>query len=253
VPTVEREGATLYYETDGEESDEVVAFVAEAGLGAWSWGWQHAAVTGPHRSLVFDHRGTGRSTGDPPADGWDAATLSSDLDAVLRDAGARRAHLVGLGLGGMVALHYALDRGRAASLALVGTAARGAAVDRDALSALLRGETNGLSAEFAAERPAVVEQIRQWRAGEDAPERAWRAQVAALDGFDATDRLHEVTVPALVCHGGADAVVPASAGEALAEGLPRGEFRGFDGAGHLVTVERSRPLNDALVAHLDAA
>ncbi|ELK50815.1 3-oxoadipate enol-lactone hydrolase/4-carboxymuconolactone decarboxylase, partial [Haloferax sp. BAB-2207] len=41
-------------------------------------------------------------------------------------------------------------------------------------------------------------------------------------------------------------------GRALAEGLPRGEFESFAGARHLVTVERSRLVNDALVSFLES-
>ncbi|MFB6119767.1 MAG: alpha/beta fold hydrolase [Halobacteriaceae archaeon] len=253
MPRVDRDGASLYYEATSDGPEEVVAFVAEAGLGAWSWGWQHRAVAGPHDAVVFDARGTGRSTADP-SDEWDTETFAADLDAVLADAGVRRAHLVGLGVGGMVALHHALTRGRAASVALFGTAARFGAVDRAALTDFLDGALErGLSPQFVADRPEVADQIREWRGAEDAPEDVWRAQVAAVDDFDVRDRLHEVTVPSLVCHGTGDDVVPVEAGEALASGLPRGEAVAFDGGGHLVTVERSRPLNDALLAHLDSA
>ena len=253
MPRVERDGATLYYEATSDAPDEAIAFVAEAGLGAWSWGWQHRAVAGPHEAIVFDLRGTGRSTADTDQN-WDAETLAADLDAVLADAGVRRAHLVGLGVGGMVALQHALTRGRTASLSLLGTAAHADAINGDALGDLLAGDLSaGLSAQFVADRPGVVEQIREWRAAEDATEDAWRAQIEAVESFDVRDRLHEVTVPALVAHGAADRIVPASAGESLADGLPRGVSVSFEGAGHLVTVERSRPLNDELRAHLDAA
>jgi len=253
MPRVDRGAASLYYEATSDDPEEAVAFVAEAGLGAWSWGWQHRAVAGPHDAVVFDHRGTGRSTGASGED-WDVETLAADLDAVLADAGVRRAHLVGLGVGGMVALEHARTHGRAASLALVGTAAHAGALDRGALADFLDGDlAAGLSAEFVADRPGVIDQIRAWRADEDAAEPAWRAQVAAVAEFDACDDLHEVTVPALVAHGAADRIVPAEAGETLAAGLPRGEHVAYEGAGHLVTVERSRPLNDALLAHLDAA
>jgi len=254
MPAVERDGASLYYEASGD-AEEVVAFHAEAGLGAWSWGWQHRAVAGPFAALVLDPRGTGRSSADPG--NWTAATLAADLEAVLADAGVRRAHLVGCGTGGLVCLAHALEYDRAASLSLLGTPARGAAVDADAL-ATLHGDGRaaleaGLSAAFLDEHPDAVEQLLAWRTEEDADEAVWRAQHRAVADLDLTDRLHEVTVPALVCHGTADRVVPAAAGEALAEGLPRGTWRAFEGTGHLVGVERSRPVNDALVGHLEDA
>jgi pimeloyl-ACP methyl ester carboxylesterase len=253
MPRVDRAGASLYYEATSDEPASAVAFVPGAGLGAWAWGWQHRAVAGPRDAVVYDARGAGRSTGDPSGD-WDAETFVADLEAVLADAGVRRAHLVSRGLGGLVALRYALSRTRAASLTLAGAAAHAGAVDRDALEAFLDGALDpALSRPFLAAHPDVAERIAAWRATEDAPEATWRAQVDALATVDVRDRCHEVTVPALVCHGTADRVVPVAAGESLAAALPRGRWRAFEDAGHLVTVERSRPLNDALLAHLDAA
>ena len=255
MPTVTRDGVELYYERDGDD-EECVVFVEEAGYGAWSWGWQHAAVAGPYATVTYDHRGTGRS--DAPEGPYSMGTLCNDLDAVLRDAGVRRAHLVGLGLGGMVALRYARRAGRVASLTLVGTAASGEAVALGALCApqddpaALRSSLDAaLSADFRAEQPDVVAGIADWRASGDATPQGGRGQRAAGEEFDATDWLYEVTTPALVLHGAADEVAPVEAGRALAGGLPRGEFLAFEGAGHLVTVERSKPVNDRLLAFLD--
>jgi pimeloyl-ACP methyl ester carboxylesterase len=248
MPTARNDGVELYYEAEG--SGATVAFAGEAGYGAWQWGWQHGAVAGPRRALVYDHRGTGRS--DAPAGPYSVRTLAADLEAVLAAAGADEAHLVGLGLGGMVALRYALSYGRARSLTLAGTAAAGARVDRAAAAAMGESGVAGvLSAAFRAEQPDVVAGIEDWRGG-DADRAGFEAQVAAMAGFDAAGELYECTLPALVLHGERDEVVPVDAGRDLAEGLPRGEFRGFEGAGHLVTVERSRPVGDALLAHLEA-
>lgn len=242
MPTVERGGVTLYYETAG--SGPTVALVGDAGYGAWQWGWQYAALAGPYRVVVFDHRGTGRS--DTPAGPYTMETLVDDLEAVLRAVDVGRTHLVGAGLGGMVALGYAREYGRARRLGLLGTAAAGEAVDvlagRDLETATGRS--------FQAAQSEAMDGIRAWREEEDADTAGWRAQAAAVAAFDARDWLHDVPAPALVCHGTADEVWPPSGGEALAAGLPRGEFVPFDGAGHLVWVEQSRVVNDRLVGFL---
>lgn len=269
MPHVDRDWGECYYETEG--SGETVAFVGDLGYGAWQWGWQHRAVAGPFEALAYDHRGTGRS--DCPPGPYSLGELAADLEAVLSAHGARRAHLVGAGLGGLVALRYALDYGRARSLALLGTAAGGPhlpeqPVDRlfapkDDPGALRRTLEPVLSEAFRAAQPDVVEGIVAWRAGRtpddapdataeagDAPEAGWRAQAAAIEGADLRDALVEIAAPALVVHGTADAVWPEAGGEALADGLPRGKFEPIEGAGHLVGVERSRTVNDRLVGFL---
>lgn len=183
--------------------------------------------------------------------------LASDLEAVCVAAGIDRAHLVGSGLGGLIALEYALAFGRVASLTLLGTPATGeridppGPIDRDDERALRESLRAVFSPEFVREQPEVIDGIVEWRRVDDADEDGWRAQAAALEGVDLRERLVEIRVPALVLHGTADRVVPVEAGETLARGLPRGEERTFEGAGHLVGIERSRPVNDALSGFLE--
>ena len=255
MPTTTNDGVRLYYETAG--SGETVAFVGEAGYGAWQWGWQHRHVTGPYETLVWDLRGTGESAAPPGP--YDVETLAADLDAVLAAADCRRVHLVGAGLGGMVALQYARDYGRARSLTLFGTAPSGDIVDDaafealhappDDVAALRESLTGAFSQEFLSTQTETVEQICEWRAGEDTTKGAFEAQHAAVRSFDAGP-LHELTLPALVCHGVDDPVVPVDTGRTLAAELPRGEFEPVDGK-HLCFVEHSRAVADRLLAFLD--
>ncbi|WP_455449987.1 alpha/beta fold hydrolase [Natrinema thermotolerans] len=253
MPTATNGSVSLYYDRAGEGAP--VVFVPEAGLGGWLWGWQHAAVAGPHEAVVWDLRGTGRS--DAPPGPYDLETLAADLEAVLADCGIPNAHLVGCGLGGAIALRAARDSSRVATLTLFGTAAEGEAFDLEPLfappddrDALRESLTAGLSTDFREAQPDALEGIVDWRADGDAERDGWEAQVAALEGFDATDWLVEVTQPTRVIHGGADELVSPAAGTALARGLPRGEFRNLEDAGHLCFIERSRTVNDLLLGFL---
>lgn len=255
MPTVTHDGVQLHYDTDGD--GETVAFVSDVGYGAWLWGWQHRAVAGPRESLVWDVRGTGRS--DAPPSPYDVDTLAVDFEAVLRDAGVDRAHVVGAGLGAMVALRYAREYGRARTLSLFCTAPDGDKVDRDALTALhpdecseetLRDSLSGaFSASFLESRPDLVEQITEWRRAEDAPPAAVDAQVAAMESFEAGP-LYELSIPTLVCWGRDDPVIPVEAARQLAEDLPRGTGEVVEGR-HLCFIEHSRAVTERLLEHLD--
>jgi pimeloyl-ACP methyl ester carboxylesterase len=255
MPTVTREGITLRYETAG--SGETVAFVNDAGYGAWLWGWQQPVVAGERETLVWDLRGTGRS--DAPTGPYDVDTLAADFEAVLADAGVRRAHVVGAGLGGMVTLRHARQSDRPRTLTLFGTAPSGNAVDGSALRDLhpgrddpdrLRDSLDGaFTPAFRDARPDVIEQVCEWRAEEKAGEAAVAAQTHATVSFEAGP-LYEVTLPALVCHGLDDPVVPTDAGRRLAGDLPRGAFEPVEGR-HLCFVEHARAVTDRLLAFLD--
>ena len=257
MPTVSNDGVSLYYERDGEGTDGTVVFVSEAGLGGWSWGWQHAGLPGSFDRIVWDLRGTGRS--DTPQGPYSLETLASDLEAVLSDSGIRSAHVVAAGLGGAVALTAARTGTRIESLVLVGTGASEAEFDLDPLFApptdrdrLYTSIESVLSEAFLDEQPEVVEGIVDWRADGDATTEGWDAQVEALEGYDAADWLVEITQPALVFHGTDDELVPVDAGRRLSSGLPRGEFVPLEGTGHLAWIERSSEVNDRLLGFLES-
>jgi len=237
------DGTTLRYASAGPADGEGVALVGDAGLGPWQWGWQHGAL-GPFRTLAVDLRGTG---GDAPPGPYRVGPLAGDLEAVLADVGLRRVHLLGFGLGGMVCLAHAREYGRARSLTLVGTAASGEAVDRGAFEASFESPDalSGLfTPAFRETRPDLLERIVEWRRDGDPSPEVREAQLAAGLSFDAGP-LYELDRPALVLHAFEDPVIPPSAGEELAEGLPNGGFDAIEGR-RLAHVEHSVAVNDRI-------
>jgi len=258
MPHADNGGVSLYYEADGD-GDQTVVLLADAGYGAWQWSWQYPGLAGGREVVVPNARGTGRS--DDPGD-YSVAAMAADLDAVLADHGAASAHLVGAGLGGMVALRYALDFSRARSLSLLGTSAGGPRAGlfpggvREQLLAgnddpeALRRSLDPVAGEELLDTDELVEDIVAWRREEDAGVDAARGHLDAMASFDVSDRLYEVTLPALVLHGEGDRAIPVDDGRRLADGLPKGEFRAFPGE-HFFFVERSKAVNDALAGFLD--
>ena len=258
MPHANNTGVSIRYEVDAPDAgdpDEAVVFGGDVGLGAWQFGWQHAALAGPHTVITPETRGVGRS--DAPAGPYTVAELASDVDAVCAAEGIRNAHLVGYGLGGMVALAYGRSSSRPASLAVVGTPASGgrynpAGVWADPSNpAAVEGSLTGLLSEsFREAHPDALSRIAEWRLAEDADRETFEAHRAAVEAFDCSDRLYECTTPTLVVHGAEDTVCPKPAAETLAEGLPRGELHAVEGARHLVGVEASAAINDALAGWL---
>ncbi|MDZ7745030.1 MAG: alpha/beta hydrolase [Halobacteriales archaeon] len=244
MPRAHNDGIELYYERVG--SGDTVVFLPEAGLGAWSWGWQHDAVAGPFEALVVDPRGTGRSG---EADDYAVETLASDLEAVLRDADVRSAHLVGHGLGGAVALAYAHEYNRARNLALVTTPAAGDVVDTDGLAQLFSDDWPSIAFSESYVGVAPRDEIEGWRRLDDADADAREQLFAAYRAFD-PGALYEITVPTLVLGALDSPVVPEPACETLAQGLPRGEYEQVEGR-HLAHLEHSRAVNDRLLQFLE--
>lgn len=254
--TTTDDGVQLFSETAG--GGETVAFVGDCGFGAWQWAWQYDALAGPYETLVWDLRGTGRS--DSPPGPYDVDRLAADLEEALADNSVRRVHVVGAGLGGLIALRYAREYGRAASLSLFGAASRGEDIDTAALqrlfpepsedtdSAAFRASLDGaFSTEFLDS--AACKQIVEWRSAEDSLGTGLDAQIAAVESF-AAGPLYELTVPTLVFHGLDDPVVDPDVGQTLADELPRGTFVPVEGR-RLAHVEHARAVTDRIDGFVD--
>lgn len=253
MPTVTTDGTTLYYEVDGPADRPTVIFLPDVGFGPWLWGWQAPRLAGRYRTVVYAARGTDGSDSEDP---YTVERFAADLEAVLSAVDAPRAHLVGAGLGGMVALNYARAYGRARSLSIFGAAASGERIDESALETLHPADPTryreslslAFSERFLAES-GVVDDVVAWRREEDAVGDALAGHKRAARTFDAGP-LYERSLPTLVCHGVDDPVVPLAAGAELAEELPRGRFEAVEGR-RCCFVEHSAAVTDALDEFVD--
>lgn len=215
------------------------------------------------RLIAVDLRGHGES--DIPDNGYDdPAEWAADVRAVLDYAG-RPAVLLGWSYGGLVITDYLRTFGQADVAGLVyagaitelGRGRRGGRVGsamRDALPDVLseddevaakamRAFVTGMAASKFASRPNAL--------GAALIEDAMRVPVlvrAALFRRDVTsaDVLASVTVPTLVAHGDADAVVDIDAGRFTAETVPGARLRVFEGVGHLPFLERQAEFDELL-------
>ena len=83
---------------------------------------------------------------------------------------------------------------------------------------------------------------------------AGAAQARAISTRDeAISRLGALTMPALLLWGEADALVPVSAGQALADRLPNAQFKALAGCGHLPTLEQPAESAELFSAFLKAS
>jgi pimeloyl-ACP methyl ester carboxylesterase len=241
----ESDGARLHYESAG--SGEPVLLIMGLGMSATMW-WRTIPVLAErHRVIAFDNRGAGRSDCTPGL--YTVAQLAADAAAVLDAAGEASAHVYGLSLGGIVAQALALSSpDRVRSLVLGATTPGGLeheAPDADTL-AFLRRRTS-MPADEAAWASVPYTYARRTRErdagriGEDVVQRlrfpaspdGYRAQLAAVWGWDATKRLPDLRLPALVVHGAEDRMVPVSNGRRLADTIPGARLVVLDDAAHL--------------------
>ena len=95
--------AGLWFEWHGPEDGPVLILSPGLGGSGSYWAPNLAALSGRHRVLVYDHRGTGRSgsLGDGQVS---IASMAADVRGLIEALGIERPSFVGHAIGGMIAL-----------------------------------------------------------------------------------------------------------------------------------------------------
>jgi 3-oxoadipate enol-lactonase len=253
------DGAGLAAERHGRTGASAVLFLNSIGCDRRLWAAQVAELSRDFHCLTFDARGHGKS--DAPAGEYQIAQLGGDALAVLDAAGAERAHLCGLSLGGLVAQWLATHAPeRVASVTLANTAGRIGTpqvwedrrrlVLAEGLAAIAdTAMERFFSAAFRAERPAVVAEMRDRLLA--SPAVGYAGCCAALRDADLTADLACMTAPALVIGGADDVSTPPDQAAALADAVPGAKLVMLDAA-HLSNLEQPDAFNRALRAHLES-
>jgi pimeloyl-ACP methyl ester carboxylesterase len=259
-------GVEIAYRAVGpRDGDPVLLIMGLGGSGRMWWRLEpHVARERP--TLLIDNRGTGDS--DSIRGRISMADMAADAVAVLDAAGAERAHVVGVSMGGMIAQHLALDhRDRVRSLVLGCTTAGGRSgpppwrlLAATALRPLVG--PNGtwrlvapiLYSQATRGRPDRLREDLERRAADATPTATLLAQMGAIAGHDTRARLAELEgIPTLVLHGSADSLVPPAAGRRLAEAIPGARLHVVEGAGHVMSTDAEEEVADAILDHVRAA
>ena len=256
----------LHVEIRGEGPP--LLLIAGLGQGLWVWRDQIPVFARRRRVVAFDARGTGRS---PPArPGFTIGDMAEDVRDVLRVNGVERADVVGLSMGGYVALTLALGHPSAVrSLVLAATGAGGPdrvprppevrAVYREAawLEAAEYGRRTlplTFAPGWADEQPERFEEILAMRNERPVPYETIAAHAEACYGYYAVGAdVERVAAPALVIHGDADRIVPVENGRMLAARLPNADYVELPGRGHNLALEDPETFNRLVSSFLEAA
>jgi len=236
------------------------------GLGTTRTGFdpQLDALASAYRCAAWDMPGYGAS---PPLRGeLSFAGLADAAADLIGTLGETRAHVVGLSMGGQVALHLTLRHpDRVRSLALLDSSpafgldgTNPEAWKRLRLDALDAGETPASMAE-AVLRPIMAPSVSESAVAAAVASMSrispagLRASIECLPSHDVRARLGEIDVQTLVLVGEHDEETPLSYAQALADGIPHARLQIIPGAGHISNLEAPEAVNIALREHLDAA
>ena len=262
MPRVRCNGLELHYADVGR--GEPVVFLNGLAGDHLYWNGQLRAFAGRFRCLALDNRDAGQS--DYATAAYAITDLADDVAGLLTALELPPAYVVGLSLGGMVAQELALRHpGRVRGLCLAGALARADDWFRATLA------TYGHIRRQVADTPAFFEALLPWlvshRFFEAATKVEWlRAllrtgpypqridgffrQFAAMERYDALERLGQLRCPVLVVVGEDDLIVPPRYSREIAARLPQARLELLSGVGHAPPIEDPRTFNRLLADFL---
>jgi pimeloyl-ACP methyl ester carboxylesterase len=220
---------------------------------------QVPALSTRFQVVLLDNRDAGRSSRAAPS--YDIADMADDLAGLLDALDISRAHLLGLSMGSMIGIEFALRHAdRLDRLVLAGPNAAPARSTVDPISVWNwvkshdpAGEIFGaqqftwlFSTAFLRNRQAVQETAALLASNPNPVEpEAYDRQSQAYLRFDALDQLGDIRAATLVIVGEQDLLTPPWVAREVAAGIPgaRLELVTGEGSSHVLPLERPDDFN----------
>jgi 3-oxoadipate enol-lactonase len=252
-------GISINYQVEGPEGAPWVVFSNSLATNISMWDDQAAALKNSFRVLRYDQRGHG---GTEATDGrYSFDLLVDDVVGLLDALSIRKAHFVGISMGGMTGLMLAQkhpDRVERLAACDCGPASSPASAQQ--------WEERIALAEKEGIEPLVLATVRRWFPPdypEDSPAfrkacemvrttpvKGFIGCAGALAGFDLRPGLPTIKASTLLICGSRDAVLPGQ--KAINAAIPGSKLVELEGAGHLSNLEQPQAFTGALQQFLAA-
>jgi 3-oxoadipate enol-lactonase len=247
---------------DTETPGEAVLLAHAIGMDRRMWDGLVPVLQERFRVIVPDARGHGLSAVPPRP--YSLEAMADDARDLLDELGIARIHWVGLSMGGMVGMAFALRHpDRLGKLVLANTTssygpegaknwdARIAAIEKGGLASI--GDMvmqRYFSDEFRAREPQLVADTKARFL--ETSEQGYLGCCDAIRALDFSRDLGRIRAPTLVIAGDKDVGTPVAMSEAIAKGIPGARLAVVAGAAHLSALEKpaqfARAVGDFLAA-----
>ena len=256
MPFVEANGERLHYRLEG--SGPAVLLIHSMGVDAAMWREQFAALADRYTCIAFDCRGHGDSSYNAR---FTVAGVAADHKAGLDGLGISACHVVGLAMGGPVALSFAaLWPDAVRSLVIADGFADMREVGGVRIPEWSKTIRSTPMAEFG--RNYAKSRLMKWapqgahdemaRSIAKVPPEAYIDVMKAIFEIDFRSELAMVRVPTLVLWGERDEVTPIEHSRQIAEGIPGAVLKTIPDAGHIANIDQPEAFNRHLAEFLDA-
>lgn len=241
-----RPGVELWYEKFGPDTGTPVIGIMGLAAHAGYWSPELIQAISKERPLViFDNRGVARSSGD--CQNLSMALLADDIASLMDHLAIPKAHILGVSMGGMIALTFALRYPkRLATLTLGCTTAKPKKfnLNLDMISPAVQSLRQGgkvtpilLSKAFIAQNPDKASDFENRIQKFKVLNNVFWEQIKACWAYDVSERISEISVPTLIMTGDKDIIMPHQCSKDLAQMIPGSSLHIFPGSGHAFILE----------------
>jgi len=227
MPTIKINDINMYYEIHG--TGEPLVMIAGLGTGLSIFRTCINQLSQRFKVLVFDNRGAGRT--DKPDIPYSIEMMANDTATLMSIVGIKSAYVLGISLGGRIALELTLKFPRKVKkIALVST------------SASVKAKMSFL--------PKLIKRVRSSMSESEQPYYAFLHQLNASHGYDCSNCFGEINVPTLIMYGKKDKRVSYMQVKEMNVGIKGSKLITFNG-GHLFFIWETKLFIDTILGFLD--
>jgi len=259
MPKIQVNDINLFYETQGE-GEPLLLIYGLAGRGN-CFLYQTPELSKHFRTITFDNRGVGDT--DQPDESYSIAQMADDAAGLLDALGIDSAYVFGVSMGGMIAQELVLQhppKVRKLALGCTHNGVKRCVPSPDWVTEIFKSLPGKPREQVVREctafnysphtqkhNPQLIESLVPLFVDNRQRLKPYLNQIGAVYGFDAYDRLPQITTPTLVLTGTDDVLIPPANAKIIAERIPNARLIEFSEGGHLFFIEKADEVNRALL------
>lgn len=257
MPSILVNGETLNYVAEG--TGPVILLVHSLGANSYMWRPIMEKLKDEYCCIAVDCRGHGKSSYKNP---FTVRDVAADMNAVLDELEIKRAHIVGISMGGPILLEmYAERPGRIASLMIADSFYDNRAASKERLAETeqqMQGKTMlAFGHEYAKSRLMPSTPAKSFDELAEAVSlltpKAYLDTLRAISSVGFQGLLAAVSVPTLICFGDHERPPMQVASREMHEKITGSDFAIIENAGHLSAIDQPEVFTKLIRDHVGKA
>ena len=267
MPYVNVDDIKIYYELYGSKSGQPLLLLEGLGFDSWMWFRQIPDFSKNYKCIVVDNRGVGKSS--KPDYPYEISMFAKDAVAVLDFLNIKKAHILGVSMGGYIAQEIAISYPDKVLSLIIASSTFGGPnaieASNEILAKIYAIPTESISKEQAynmkmsvvaskewlIENKKFTDQLTIWMGKYPQPIKAWLNQAHARSTFIVEDKLNSINVQTLIIQGDSDLVVPPKNGSLLHQKIRNSKLVMIEQGHHWSFIQHYEKFNHAVLEFLE--